>query len=308
MISLNMKSEFLQKEVNCLTSSNFRNVKGKMDMAKNITESWFIQGIAKATHDAWLKGWNECNGGNISIRLLDEDIYCFSNQLILQPRYISLKQTFPLLSNVIFLISGTGKFFRNIKNNPSGNVGIIKMDTSGSGYYILWGLDEKALPTSELSTHLLSHQARFETTSGKDRIIMHCHATNLIALTYILEHNTALITRKLWECSTECLVVFPEGISIIPWQVPGTRKIGESTSHAMKKHSLVLWPFHGIFASGSTFDSTFGLIDTAEKSAEILVKILSTKKDIENTINREQLILLSQRFGVTPLKSALDIY
>jgi hypothetical protein len=32
-----------------------------------------------------------------------------------------------------------------------------------------------------------------------------------------------------------------------------------------------MWPFHGIFGSGPTLDETFGLIDTAEKSSEVIV-------------------------------------
>lgn len=36
-----------------------------------------------------------------------------------------------------------------------------------------------------------------------------------------------------------------------------------------------MWPFHGIFASGSSIDETFGLIETAEKSSEVIVKIMS---------------------------------
>lgn len=93
---------------------------------------------------------------------------------------------------------------------------------------------------------------------------MHCHATNLIALTYVLENNSDFFTRKLWEGSTECLVVFPDGVGILPWMVPGTDEIGRATATDMQKHSLVLWPFHGVFGSGPTLDETFGLIDTAE--------------------------------------------
>ncbi|MBJ5871330.1 rhamnulose-1-phosphate aldolase, partial [Salmonella enterica subsp. enterica serovar Derby] len=140
-----------------------------------------------------------------------------------------------------------------------------------------------------------------------DRVIMHCHATNLIALTYVLENNTALITRKLWEGSTECLVVFPDGVGILPWMVPGTDEIGQATAQEMQKHSLVLWPFHGVFGSGPTLDETFGLIDTAEKSAEVLVKIYSMG-GMKQTITREELIALGKRFGVTPMQSALDLY
>ncbi len=36
---------------------------------QNITQSWFVQGMIKATTDAWLKGWDRRNGGNLTLRL-----------------------------------------------------------------------------------------------------------------------------------------------------------------------------------------------------------------------------------------------
>ena len=41
-------------------------------------------------------------------------------------------------------------------------------------------------------------------------------------------------TRKLWEGSTECLVVFPDGVGILPWMVPGTDEIGQATAETMQ--------------------------------------------------------------------------
>ncbi|NMJ16124.1 rhamnulose-1-phosphate aldolase, partial [Salmonella enterica subsp. enterica serovar Anatum] len=59
--------------------------------------------------------------------------------------------------------------------------------------------------------------------------------------------------------------------------------------------------------SGPTLDETFGLIDTAEKSAEVLVKIYSMG-GMKQTIARDELAALAKRFGVTPLASAIALY
>lgn len=87
---------------------------------------------------------------------------------------------------------------------------------------------------------------------------------------------------------------------------PARTKSAKVTAQEMQKHSLVLWPFHGVFGSGSTLDETFGLIDTAEKSAQVLVKVYSMG-GMKQTISREELIALGKRFGVTPLASALAL-
>ena len=169
---------------------------------QNITTSWFVQGMIKATSDAWLKGWDERNGGNLTLRLDEADIAPFSADFHEKPRYIALSQPMPLLANTPFIVTGSGKFFRNVQLDPAANLGVVKIDSDGAGYHILWGLTHEAVPTSELPAHFLSHCARIKATNGKDRVIMHCHATNLIALTYVLENNTALMTRKLWEGSS----------------------------------------------------------------------------------------------------------
>ena len=273
---------------------------------QNILKAWFVEGMIKATSDAWLKGWDERNGGNITMRLDEADIAPFQADFHAAPRYIALSQPMPELANTPFIVTGSGKFFRNVQLDPAANIGVVKVDNRGTGYHILWGLENEAVPTSELASHFQSHIVRIKTTGGKDRVILHCHATNLIALTYVLENTTEVITRKLWEGSTECLVVFPDGVGILPWMVPGTDEIGTATAGEMTKHSLVLWPFHGVFGSGPTLDEAFGLIDTAEKSAEVLVKVISMG-GMKQTISRDELIALGKRFGVTPLASALEL-
>lgn len=175
---------------------------------QTIIDAWFVQGMIKATSDAWLKGWDERNGGNLTLRLDEADIEPYAADFHAKPRYIALSQPMPTLANQPFIVTGSGKFFRNVQLDPAANLGVVKVDSDGAGYHILWGLTEDAVPTSELPAHFLSHSERIKLTGGKDRVIMHRHATNLIALTYVLENHSDLFTRKLWEGSTECLVVF----------------------------------------------------------------------------------------------------
>ena len=134
---------------------------------QNITQSWFVQGMIKATTDAWLKGWDERNGGNLTLRLDDADIAPYHDNFHPQPRYIPLSQPMPLLANTPFIVTGSGKFFRNVQLDPAANLGIVKVDSDGAGYHILWGLTNEAVPTSELPAHFLSHCERIKTTNGR---------------------------------------------------------------------------------------------------------------------------------------------
>ena len=54
-----------------------------------------------------------------------------------------------------------------------------------------------------------------------------------------------------------------------------------------------------MFAAGEDFDLTFGLMHTAEKSAEILVKTLSMRPDKLQTIQPDDFRHLAEDFHVT---------
>lgn len=81
-------------------------------------------------------------------------------------------------------------------------------------------------------------------------------------------------THKLWQSNTESIVVFPDGVGILPCMVCGTTEIGEATAEKMKKipsrrmdESRNLW-------HGRDMDEAFGLIETVEKTAQIYMLAL----------------------------------
>ena len=154
-------------------------------------------------------------------------------------------------------------------------------------------------PTSELPSHLMNHQVKKKATGGRHRVIYHAHTTNVIALTFVLPLTDEAFTRELWEMATECPVVFPDGIGVVPWMVPGGHAIAVETSNLMEKYDVAVWAHHGIFCSGEDFDLTFGLAHTVEKSAEILVKTLSMTQHKRQTIQPDQFRELAKDFGVT---------
>jgi rhamnulose-1-phosphate aldolase len=268
-------------------------------------ESWFVTEMIRVTSDMWLKGWDERNGGNISLRLLDSDVAPYL-PVWKDRSLLKLSVSVSDLAGQYYLVTGSGKCFRNIQIDPEANLGIIRILPNGNSAELLWGYRDGGVPTSELPAHLKSHRERQQLGADRARVVMHCHATNLIALTYVLDSNTDNVTRALWEGSTECLVIFPEGVGVMKWMVPGTDEIGDATAGMLRQHPLVLWPFHGVFAAGDTLDNAFGLIDTAEKAAQILVKVISMG-GVRQTITTQNLIDLAKQFGVTPRASALAL-
>ena len=66
----------------------------------------------------------------------------------------------------------------------------------------------------------------------------------------------------------------------------------------MEKYNAVIWAHHGMFCSGEDFDLTFGLMHTIEKSAEILIKVLSMVPEKRQTIEPEDFKKLESGFNI----------
>ena len=135
-------------------------------------------------------------------------------------------------------------------------------------------------------------------TDGACRVIYHAHPANIIAMTYILPLTSRDFTRALWQSATECPVVFPGGVGVVPWMVPGGADIALATSKLMKEYDAAVWAHHGLFVSGPDFDTAFGLMHTIEKAAEIYMKVVSSGKPVLQTIRDEDLQAIADEFGV----------
>ncbi len=264
-----------------------------------VLESKFMQDFIKMADDGYKQGWHERNGGNLSYRLKKGEVDAIRPRLYRDTVWQPIGTEVPGLAGEFFLVTGTGKYFRNIIVDPEACLAIIEIDESGSNYRIRWGLVEGGNPTSELPTHLMNHEVKKKLTDGRHRVIYHAHTTNTIALTFVLPLEDEVFTRELWEMATECPVVFPEGVGVIGWMVPGGREIAVATSKLMEKYNAVIWAHHGMFCSGETFDLTFGLMHTIEKSAEILIKVLSMVPQKRQTISPENFRKLEEGFHIS---------
>ncbi|CAM3039204.1 rhamnulose-1-phosphate aldolase [Paenibacillus taichungensis] len=263
----------------------------------------FVREMAEITQHMWKNGWDERNGGNVSYLLEEEEVaqYIDINYVIRK-----IKPAFSMheLAGKYFIVTASGKYFKNVLADPENNLGVLRVSNDGLELEVLWGLKSGANPTSELPTHFMSHIERLK-VDPKHRVVMHNHATNVLAMTFIHELDEMKFTKTLWQMCTECVVVFPDGVGIIPWMVPGSNEIGRETAGKMKEYHAVIWPQHGIFGTGTTIDEAFGLIETIEKAAQVYMLVAS--HEIRQRITDQQLATLAQAFGVTPRPGILGM-
>ena len=269
---------------------------------KNVLNAPFLKETAKTASNMYRLGWDERNGGNIS-RLLDEEEYKDYIDVTNVIREIPLGFDAKPLKGKVFIVTGTGKYFKNVEDDPEANLGIIRIKEDGKVAQLLWGYKDGGRFTSEFPAHMMSHMARLS-ENPKNRIVMHTHPTHLLAMNYVHELDEKKLTHTLWQMSTECIVVFPDGVGVLPWMLCGTNEIGVATAEKMKEFRVVVWALHGVYGAGETLDEAFGLVETVEKAAAIYMLTLPAKRI--NTIRDDQLELLAKAFGVKYRKDFLD--
>ncbi|MGT2933064.1 rhamnulose-1-phosphate aldolase [Streptococcus catagoni] len=243
----------------------------------------YIQGLIEITYDMWQQGWDEYNGGNVSYRLREEEIASLKEDLAdtdfkLYPQSPEV-ELMPIpgnMQNQYLLISASWSHFRQLKNQAAVDSGIIRL--TQKGYQVLAGFNSGKNPTSEIFMHILAHSARLS-VNEQHRVVVHNHATNLVLYSLLNEVTSQSLTLDLWSVLTESIVVFPDGIAVLPWEVPGTRQIGLDTARELREHRLVVWAKHGVLSTGIDYQDCFGLIETANKAAKLALdlKMISQK-------------------------------
>jgi rhamnulose-1-phosphate aldolase len=259
--------------------------------------------MCETAENLYRHGWDERNGGNISYILDEAEV----------GKYLDVKDVkreIPMIFNAenladkYFIVTGTGRYFKNVMAHPSENMGIVRVQKNGQKLDLLWGLENGILPTSELPSHFMTHISRLS-VDLENKVVIHCHATHLLAMSFTHSLDARDFTRRLWQMCTECLVVFPDGVAVLPWIVPGTNEIGEATAESMKAHRLVIWPFHGVYGTGKDLDETYGLIETAEKAAEVYTYV-QAQGGVKQAITDQNLKDLAAAFHVMPVPGYLD--
>lgn len=238
----------------------------------------FVAEAATLLDLCWRMGWNEANGGNFSWRLPTEEI----EELLTRTmpdleagEAMPMPADQPTLDGEFFLVTGSGQFFRHALERTDEVFGIVRIANGGTAWQPVWGFTSGARPTMEFPTHLVGHATRKRVSQGRERVILHAHVPELVVLSCLDPLDSRSLTRALWEKMPECLVLFPDGVRIVPPLQPSTMEIAEASARQMEKSRVVLWKQHGIFVSEESPDKAFALVETIEKAAGMHRKMLS---------------------------------
>ena len=251
----------------------------------------YIHELCHVTYDMWNKGWDEYNGGNVSYRLTKDEAESLGTDLIgtsyayysEDRKEVEVLDVPEHVQGEFILITASGSQFRTLCLQPEVNTGIIQL--TPKGYKVVAGFVTGKRPTSEIFMHILAHAARIK-VDPEHRVVIHNHATNIAVYSLLDEVTSESLTLDLWSVLTESIVVFHDGIAVLPWEVPGTQLIGVDTARELATHRLVVWAKHGVLSTGKDYQDCFGLIETADKAAHIALELkrVSGKSVSENNV------------------------
>ena len=113
---------------------------------KNIlTAPWMVEMI-RTTTNMYAHGWDERNGGNVSLLLEESQVNDYVDGAVL--REIPTGFSCPELDGKYFLVTGTGKYFKNVQYAPEINLGLVRLTDGGETAQLLWGFTDGGRFTS----------------------------------------------------------------------------------------------------------------------------------------------------------------
>ena len=251
-------------------------ISSKKEIFVNNSGEKILAEVIETAKYLWNRGWAESNAGNISINLTDIISEEFKiHSLSKTADLIELESNYQELKNNFFLITCAGKRMRDLPKEPENSVLIIKISEDGKNYSIISDnikINKCLKPTSELAAHLEIHKLLIKRNSP-NKVILHTHPTELIAITQIEKFaNEENFNKLMWSMHPESAMIIPEGVGFANYLMPGTKEIAEVTVKLFEKHSIAVWEKHGCFAIGKDLSEAFDRIDAVQKSSTIYLK------------------------------------
>ena len=145
-------------------------------------ESPAVKKLCELTKESYLRYWDERNGGNVSVRLEASEVEGYEDVREVK-RVLDLGFDASTLAGYYYLVTGTGRYFRNVTNQPLLDLGLVRISEDGQKAELLWGFEDGGKPTSEFASHLMSHLERLK-VNPNHKVVFHCHPTNLLALSF----------------------------------------------------------------------------------------------------------------------------
>jgi rhamnulose-1-phosphate aldolase len=163
---------------------------------------------------------------------------------------IDLPEAVPELAGKAFLVTGSGRRLREIKEDPTANLGFVVVAQGGlcgTLYTSPRRLFQRL--TSEFNSHLAVHRDQVRTTHSNFHALIHAQPLHLTYLSHVPRYqDESYLNRHLLRWQPETIINLPEGIGFVPFLLPGSSELMTANVESLRKHRVVVWGQHGAMA------------------------------------------------------------
>jgi rhamnulose-1-phosphate aldolase len=183
---------------------------------------------------------------------------------------IDLPEPVPELADGIFLVTGSGRRLREIKDDPAANLGCLIVNADGRTAR-LYTSPRRLFTrlTSEFNSHLAVHHDQIVRTRTNFHAVVHAQPLHLTYLSHLSVYRDEMyLNRHLLRWQPEAIVNLPEGLGVVPFCIPGSLELMTGTVESLRSHRVVVWSKHGAMArSDQSVKRAIDRIEYAETAA-----------------------------------------
>jgi rhamnulose-1-phosphate aldolase len=161
-----------------------------------------------------------------------------------------LPQAVPELAGATFLVTGSGRRLREIIDEPTANIACLVVNPGGRTANLYTSYNSRfERVTSEFNSHLAVHYDQVLSSGTNFHAIIHAQPMRLTYLSHIPRYqDEAYLNTHLLRWQPENIINLPEGIGIVPFEVPGSPELMAGNVQALRSHRVVIWAKHGVMA------------------------------------------------------------
>jgi rhamnulose-1-phosphate aldolase len=147
-------------------------------------------------------------------------------------------------------MSGSGRRLREIFDSPTRHLGCVKIGADGTTGTLYTAPDKLfAKLSSEFNSHIAIHDDQVAQTGTNFHSVVHAQPRYLTYLSHLPQYRDfSFFNRQLLRWEPELIVNLPEGIGLVPFQIPGSAALQQATVEGLRRHRIVVWCKHGVVA------------------------------------------------------------
>lgn len=163
---------------------------------------------------------------------------------------IELPQAVPGLAGATFLVSGSGRRLREIKDDPTANIACLQIKEGGRTGKLFTSYHRRfERVTSEFNSHLAVHYDQMLSSGTNFHAVIHAQPVHLTLISHIKRYqDEGYLNTHLLRWQPETIINLPEGIGFIPFHPPSSAELMAANVESLRTHRVVIWAKHGVMA------------------------------------------------------------